>query len=54
MITNTVASSTMLSSHLRHAFGINRKVKLKAMVVPEIGIDDLQKEDRQEPDARGK
>lgn len=44
----------MQSSHLRHAFGVSKKVKFETMEIPEIGIDDLQKEDREEPDARSK
>lgn len=51
-ITNILTSSTKPSLHLGHAFGIYIKVRLEAMAIPEIEIDDLQREDREEPDAR--
>lgn len=33
---------------------ITKEVKFEAMEIPEIEIDVLQKEDREEPDARSK
>ena len=39
----------MLRSYFGHTF---RKVKLEAMAIPEIGMDYLQRGDREEPEAR--